>query len=232
VAVLVVLVGSSRRAAFFCPHRWGSVAVAPSRTHRLRCSNWRGDGTRASLFLRSAPTRFLLEVLVVALNSPTHLRLKDHALQRHLLGQRGQPDFIGSLWPCGHSMSKHSSLRCCVRWWSRRRATRERRVKLLPSRHSMVCNCDGASSNATSLIDSGRWCRHRAGTAVWAHGRDRCRPGAAVGRAPAATLSPRPSHPPLRASPVRSSPHETPCPRRSQHRPAADAWARLAPTAA
>jgi len=33
----------------------------------------------------------LLEVLIVTLDAPTHLGLKHHALQRRVLGQRGQP---------------------------------------------------------------------------------------------------------------------------------------------
>lgn len=40
-------------------------------------------------------SQFLLEVLVVALDAPAHLGFKDHALQRHLLGQCGQPILHG-----------------------------------------------------------------------------------------------------------------------------------------
>jgi hypothetical protein len=38
-----------------------------------------------------AQAQFLLEVLVVALDAPAHLGFEDHALQRHVLRQRGQP---------------------------------------------------------------------------------------------------------------------------------------------
>ena len=48
----------------------------------------------ASAFIVPKP-QFLFEILVVALNAPAHLGFEDHALQRHLLGQRGQPVLHG-----------------------------------------------------------------------------------------------------------------------------------------
>jgi hypothetical protein len=69
-----------------------------------------GRNTQSRMMMKAPPTAalivtqadFLFEILVIALNSPAHLGLKDHSPQSHTFWQRGQPVFewlFVALWP-------------------------------------------------------------------------------------------------------------------------------------
>ncbi len=120
-----------RERSFFTPDLVGVLQP-------LRQQEAVGGDAESGVVMKAAPAtalvlsqpQVLLEILVVALDSPAHLGLVDHALQRRVLGQRGQPVL--------------------------QRAKCERSAAFVPSRQVTSCQSSGSMSKATSLTVRGR----------------------------------------------------------------------------
>src|SRR3954462_6620824 len=106
---------------------------------------------------------FLLEFLVIALDSPAQFGQVDQPIEGDVLGQASKP-ILGRLgFVCGHSISSHSSARgwlsvasrCAGR--TRWRAKREDSRSALPSRQATGCQASFGRLGASALTLIG-WC--------------------------------------------------------------------------
>src|SRR5580704_13989632 len=89
-----------------------------------------------------AEADFLLEVLIITLDSPAQLGEIDEVAERHVGATDASQNFVGAASSLGHSISNVSSAnRASPRIGAARtrtRAKRDRSFALLPSRHVMV----------------------------------------------------------------------------------------------